>query len=459
MRNKFLLLACLFTITIVTSCDEPKDTAEPLVQLDALDGDITQLSNDYAKFYLNIVKKSDGFRPPISARALAYINLTIYEAMVPWFKDHQSISPKIAGLLIPKLEGKDKYHQGVIAAMTYQRAYIFFVQVMTFEDFNQNLAMSGEYLEKYKKEIDAETYERSEKFARALVEATYFYSIEDNQSTTFRNNKPSDYKPPVGEGLWKSTAPDFLNALTPRWGQVRTLLAPVNKTDYTTPIPFSKDLNSAFGKEVLEVYNAVNNMSIHTKWIGEFWSDDLNSYTIDAAGRWIGIASQYCFENKINAEETLTVLAKISIGLHDAAVSCWNEKYTYNLLRPANFINDYMDPKWRSILRDPTKPAGQQIGVTPQHPSYPSGHATFGALAAEILIDTFGDKIIFKDETHAGETFFDGGPRVFFSFTEMAEENAYSRIGLGVHYRMDCVEGLKLGKLVAKRVNTGLWKK
>jgi hypothetical protein len=34
----------------------------------------------------------------------------------------------------------------------------------------------------------------------------------------------------------------------------------------------------------------------------------------------------------------------------------------------------------------------------------------------------------------------------------MAEENAYSRIPLGVHIRMDCDEGLRLGHAVAENV-------
>ena len=33
----------------------------------------------------------------------------------------------------------------------------------------------------------------------------------------------------------------------------------------------------------------------------------------------------------------------------------------------------------------------------------------------------------------------------------MAEENAYSRIPLGVHIRLDCTEGLRLGKVIAFR--------
>ncbi|MEO1097778.1 MAG: hypothetical protein AAFX57_08485 [Bacteroidota bacterium] len=36
----------------------------------------------------------------------------------------------------------------------------------------------------------------------------------------------------------------------------------------------------------------------------------------------------------------------------------------------------------------------------------------------------------------------------------MAEENAFSRIPLGVHMRMDCAEGLRLGYEIADAVNS-----
>ena len=52
-----------------------------------------------------------------------------------------------------------------------------------------------------------------------------------------------------------------------------------------------------------------------------------------------------------------------------------------------------------------------------------------------------------------------GVPRTFESFNEMAEENALSRLYLGVHFRMDADEGLDLGEKAAKKVNALPWKK
>jgi len=46
-----------------------------------------------------------------------------------------------------------------------------------------------------------------------------------------------------------------------------------------------------------------------------------------------------------------------------------------------------------------------------------------------------------------------GEPRSFNSFEAMAEENAFSRIPLGVHIRMDCSEGLRLGYEISDGIN------
>ncbi len=43
--------------------------------------------------------------------------------------------------------------------------------------------------------------------------------------------------------------------------------------------------------------------------------------------------------------------------------------------------------------------------------------------------------------------------RSYNSLREMAHENAYSRMLMGVHYKQDCDEGLRLGYEVADIIN------
>jgi len=70
-----------------------------------------------------------------------------------------------------------------------------------------------------------------------------------------------------------------------------------------------------------------------------------------------------------------------------------------------------------------------------------------------VFIDFFGDKTNFTDRNHEGRTEFKSEPRKFRSFSDMAYENAYSRIPLGVHIEMDCEEGLRLGYEISAGIN------
>ena len=74
-------------------------------------------------------------------------------------------------------------------------------------------------------------------------------------------------------------------------------------------------------------------------------------------------------------------------------------------------------------------------------------------VGAEILGDLLGREFKMTDKSHINRKEFVGTPRTFHSFDEMANESAYSRMLLGVHFRNDCEEGLRIGYLIGKRVN------
>jgi hypothetical protein len=63
-----------------------------------------------------------------------------------------------------------------------------------------------------------------------------------------------------------------------------------------------------------------------------------------------------------------------------------------------------------------------------------------------------------SDRCHENRNEFEGKPRAFNSFKEMADENAWSRVPLGVHFRMDCTEGVRFGTVIGQKVNLLPWK-
>ena len=177
--------------------------------------------------------------------------------------------------------------------------------------------------------------------------------------------------------------------------------------------------------------------------------------TFTPAGRWVAIANQALEQTSANLEKAVVVQAKLGMALCDAGIRCWGEKYRFNLLRPVDYIRNVMGhDQWNSIMC----PDGSGQYFTPQFPTYPSGHGTFGSASAEVLTAEFGQQFILTDKCHQARHDFIGTPRTFSSFYEMAAENAYSRIPIGVHFRMDAEAAVDLGYKIGRKVNNLPWK-
>lgn len=116
-----------------------------------------------------------------------------------------------------------------------------------------------------------------------------------------------------------------------------------------------------------------------------------------------------------NAPRSARAYALLNVALYDAAVACWDAKYTYWAIRPVQ-----LDPRVRPLF------------LTPNHPSYPSGHSCFGAAAATVLAH------LFPGDTAAVEA--------------LAAEASESRLWAGIHFRSDLDAGRVLGRAVGRRV-------
>lgn len=228
--------------------------------------------------------------------------------------------------------------------------------------------------------------------------------------------------------------------LLPHWGNTRVFVAPPGSIALKPPVPFGEDPSSAFYAEALEVFTMSQPLSRERRWIAELWSDDVPGLTVSPTGRWISIANQAVEKALLPFPETLEMYLKLGFALSDAMVSCWTSKYRFNVERPKAYIARVIRADWEPLHN------------APSFPSYPSGHSALGAASAEILSSFLGQQFELTDRTHEGRQEFDSEPRTYSSFADMARENALSRISLGVHYRMDCEEGLRIGRLTGQKV-------
>lgn len=410
----------------------------------------------WMKLYLEFDRYAQGFRPGPSPRALAYINLAAYESIMKGMPDYQSLESLYAGLEMPAANENQAYHWPTVLNAVYASMMKRMVPPQIIAADQQAdlqfklLALEQSFYDKYQPIVDAKVFARSVEHGEEMADAVWDWSTDDNAGhNAFLNARPTNYTPPSGPGLWQPTAPDYGLAIFPFWGQVRTFAISEAEKLSRPPLPYSEDPNSLFYTQALEVKNTVDAQDFTNQWIAEFWSDDQTGVALSPPARWISIANQVVEYEEVDLELAVLTYAKVSMAMNDAGVACWYSKYFYNVERPISYINRLIDPNWEV----------HYLSFTPSFPAYPSGHSTFGAAAAEVLSHIYGYDYYMTDFTHLGRSDFKGMPRSFSSFYEMAEENAYSRIPLGVHFRMDAEEGVRLGYAVGRRVNDMPFKK
>ncbi|GAB3492570.1 hypothetical protein GCM10027341_06850 [Spirosoma knui] len=439
-------------VGLVAACQSDKDRdVTPSNTGDSVDAAVAV---QWMDLFLEVERYAPGYRPPVAARALGYIGLAAYETVIPASTEYQSVASRFKGLTVPKPEAGKAYRWDVAVNETY---YVMMKNFFPHVVDADKARIDALYKKLDVTTGDADVLKRSKAFGKAMAQAVFAYSKTDAAGhEAFLRNNPTDYVPPTGTGKWQPTAPDFMRALLPYWGKVRTFVATESDKVAKAPLPYGTAVITPFFAQGLEIYNITSPLSYEQQWIAEFWSDDIYKLTFEPAGRWLAIAQQVIKQEKVSLQKAAYTYAKVGIGLSDIGVACWNSKYIYNVERPIAFIQKAINQRWHPRLNNPI---AELNGLTPPFPSYPSGHSCFGAVAAEVLTDIYGANYPMTDRCHEGRTEFNGKPRSFNNFYEMATENAYSRISLGVHYRMDCDEGLRMGYAIGRRVNQLNWKK
>lgn len=460
MKSSYLIAALLALsgLFLITSCkDKPQEIPPDLNLVSQYD---YQVVYDWNKLYLEIERYAAGYRPCATARSLGYLGFAAYESCVSGMPEYQSLAPYYNGLTIPPVLEGVKYHWPTVLNSSYAFLLSKFFKNEAPDRFDQIATLENANNAAYKSEISAETFQLSQNYGRAVAAAIWEWSRTDDIAhdaylDPFGNYQWQNHFD--GNGDWKPTFPGPGKGLYPYWGQARTFALSESDKLCRPPVPFSQNPQSAMYAQALEVYaQNTPSFSYENEWFAEFWSDDLLNLTFGPPARWIAIANQVFQMENANLEKTIVANAKAGMSLNDAAVGAWYSKYYYNTERPETYIRRVIDPNWKTNLNNPLN--GDQ-GITPTFPSYPSGHATFGAAATETLTSEFGFAYSMTDRCHEGRIEFLSTPRTFSSFYEMAAEDAWSRVLLGVHFRMDSEEGARFGADIGRRINDLPWKK
>ena len=437
MRKLFFLFAVIFMCSCKTK------TAE---EYKVITENPAFIHEAYEK--LTDVIIHDIFSPPVSARIYGYASIAGYEALIANNPKYQTVGGQLHELgAFPKIEEGKEYCSSlssVKAIMTIARALTFTVN--KYDDYEK---------ETYKKFKDAgvpsDVYDRSIKYGEEVAKHVLAYSKKDNYLQT----RGLRYTVKAEGNNWVPTPPQYADAMEPYWPTIRPMLMDSASQFPPGPvIPYSKDPKSPYWKELLKVYDTVNNLTQEQKDIAWFWDDNAFVMNVQGhvmfankkmtpAGHWMAITRTSCQQTNKNIYEAADAYLRVSVSLFDGFISSWFEKYKSEKIRPETVINAEFDPKWMPFLQ------------TPPFPEYTSGHSTISAAAAEALTSLFGDNVAFTDST---EYKYDHGVRKFSSFRQAALECSISRVYGGIHYQSGSDEGnlagVRIGQFVSEKLKT-----
>ncbi|MFT6970787.1 MAG: hypothetical protein ACJAXX_001353 [Roseivirga sp.] len=419
----------MFSLFVISSCESGKKTLviDPIVMHNTMQ----QITD---------VIVHDIFSPPVASRIYAYASIASYEVMAQNDPQYVSLAGQLKGLTAVPKPGQEISHDlaAIQAAITVGTQFIFSEEKM--EVFKEEL-----YLE-LKNGIDKSFFEASIAYGDQVAQHIIDWSSGDNynQTRTFQKFSVRDE-----EGRWQPTPPGYMEAIEPSWNKIRTFA--IESADQFTPIlptPFDMTKGSQFYKELVEVYEISQNLTEEQNEIASFW--DCNPYVLNQTGHvmiaakkvtpgghWIGIVKIAAQKAKADLAKSTHAYALTSIALSDAFISCWDEKYRSNLIRPETLINQYIDENWLPKLQ------------TPPFPEYTSGHSVISNAAAIVLTSIFGEGFSFHDDS---EEKYGLPPRDFTSFIQASEEAAISRIYGGIHYRPAVENGVTQGRALGNYV-------
>lgn len=413
--------------------------------VEALDSEIAE---DWIDLLLEVERYSAG-RPNASARSFAYIFLATYETAVPGMDGYSSLAEVYSELDIAGAPTRELDYELALNT-TFEIVVDHFMINLSTENTEKIETFASENEATLSGGLPSAIITDSQEWGTYVAQQVIAYSQTDAEAEEqIQAPQPSSYEPPTGDGYWTYSA-DPERALFPYWSSVRTFVISSEETSTVPPMDYSSNRNTPYFAQMQDVYEANNEAraeqgeQLH---IAEFWSDDVEGLMMSPPARQVSIANQLIDQYDVNLEDALELLVKLGFSLNDAAVSTWADKYEYMVMRPSNFIHEYIDPDFQTNLYRLV------YWPNPSFPGYPSGHSCFASAAAGVFIDAFGNRTNFTDRTHEGRTEFQSAPRNFRSFEDMAEENGYSRIPLGVHIEIDCTEGLRLGYEISDAVN------
>ena len=248
--------------------------------------------------------------------------------------------------------------------------------------------------------------------------------------------KPGDYQPtpPVGMVVGAGWA-----------SEIRTFAVRSAK-QFRAPRPYSslRSLEYAMDVNEIELLGKAGNSGRTSDQtaIAFYWYEN-------SSFAWNRIAHNV--SGRLSLLEHARLYAALNAAIADAYTTSLESKFYYNFWRPITAIQKADTDGNPQTIADVT---WEPAFATPPVPDYPSAHSAAGGAAAEVIEAFVGQGRRFTHVSITGP--ISGVPgaetRSFTSVQKAANENAYSRMLVGIHFRRACTAGLQQGREVGRFV-------
>ena len=396
---------------------------------------------------LNDIVLENNFPPMIATRNYAYASIAAYECIAAEDSCYNTLSGQIKHLpQMPALASKKDidFQFAAVLAFTKVGNAVTFPEGSMMEYYDEMLRLADSA------GMPDKVLQNSKLLADTISRAIMEWSKGDHYGST---RGASRYNVTDEDGRWVPTPPMYASGMEPHWMEIRPLIMD-SAAQFKPQRPPAFDLknqNSVFYKALMEVKNIGDSLSEEEKHIADFWDDNPFKMNVTGhvmfatkkfspAGHWMNIVGIASLKANADFNSVVAAYAKTAIAIFDGFISCWDEKYRSNYIRPETVINAHFDQEWRPYIQ------------TPPFPSYTSGHSTISAAAAD-MVESFGERMTFVDTSLLE---FGINNRVIKTFKEAAIEAGESRLFGGIHYRFDLDAGNQAGQKIGQLVNSKL---
>jgi hypothetical protein len=354
--------------------------------------------------------------PPYTARALAYLSVAQYDALVSaWKYKYQynrpapsvldaSIKPLLPISTLPAYPSED--------AVVAQASYVILLAMFP----GEGPFLAAKLAEAKNVPLWAKVNVTSDVLAGANLGAAVAAKVMARAKTdgmSSANNQAivpdliAHSKSLGFTTVWASQELPARPPMLPNYGAVKTWNFDRATLESIRPaIPYLPG-SEAFNKDLAELQAINKSQTREQASIANYWADGPGSYT--PPGHWHRYACEAGVDAKYSQVRMARMLAYVGTALMDAGIACWETKYFYYSPRPQQF-----DLK-------------TSVGL-PNFPSYTSGHSTFSFAASTVLAAFFPEKSN--------------------TFNSAAQQASDSRVYGLIHFRVDCTIGVKHGKVI-----------